>query len=151
MLEHGGKLRAAAKQYNIPVADWLDLSAAINPSPYPVGDIPAQVWQRLPEDDDELEAVAAHYYGNTALLPVAGSQAAIQALPALINSKRTGTGLRVGVLHPSYNEHSHAWQQAGCEIIALQPNNIDEKINQLDVLLLVNPNNPTGEIFTADT
>lgn len=151
MLEHGGKLRAAAKKHNIPVNDWLDLSAAINPSPYPVGDIPAQVWQRLPEDDDELELVAAHYYGNNTLLPVAGSQAAIQVLPTLINSKFTGTKLRVGMLHPSYNEHSHAWQQAGCEIIILHTENIDEKINQINVLLLVNPNNPTGEIFTADT
>lgn len=146
MLEHGGKLRAAAKQYNIPVSDWLDLSAAINPSPYPVGDIPAQVWQRLPEDDDELESAAENYYGANNILPVAGSQAAIQALPSLL-----GTTVRVGVLHPTYNEHPHAWQQAGCEIMALQADTIDEKISQLDVLLIVNPNNPTGDIFSADT
>lgn len=146
MLEHGGKLRAAAKQYGIPIGDWMDLSAAINPSPYPVGEIFAHAWQRLPEDDDELESLAAHYYGNSTLLPVAGSQAAIQALPALI-----GTGLRVGILHPTYNEHSHAWLKYGCKIISVSSELIEKKIDQLDVLVIVNPNNPTGEIFTADT
>ncbi|HSC75646.1 MAG TPA: threonine-phosphate decarboxylase CobD [Pseudomonadales bacterium] len=145
MLEHGGKLRAAARQYNIPVDDWLDLSAAINPSPYPVGNIPATIWQRLPEDDDELEYIAAQYYGTDTLLPIAGSQAAIQALPALI-----GSTLRVGILHPTYNEHPHAWKKSGCDIFFLHPEHIDKKIDQLDVLLVVNPNNPTGHVFSAE-
>ncbi|WP_257013948.1 hypothetical protein, partial [Pseudomonas aeruginosa] len=26
MLEHGGRLREAARRYDIPLADWLDLS-----------------------------------------------------------------------------------------------------------------------------
>ena len=84
MLEHGGRLRAAAAHYNIPLADWLDLSTGINPQPWPVPPLPVEVWQRLPEPDDGLEAAAAAYYGNASLLPVAGSQAAIQRLPALL-------------------------------------------------------------------
>jgi cobalamin biosynthetic protein CobC len=147
MLEHGGKLRAASKRYNIPIDTWLDLSAAINPSPYPVGDIPADVWQRLPEDDDDLEPVASAYNGASNMLPVSGSQAAIQTLPALIGSPE----LRVGILHPTYNEHPHAWQQSGCTVIHLSVEQIDDKIDQLDVLLVVNPNNPTGALFSADT
>lgn len=147
MLEHGGRLRAAAQQHHIPVAEWLDLSAAINPLTHPVGDIPADVWQRLPEDDDELVRIATAYYGNELLLPVAGSQAAIQALPSLI-----GTGLRVGVLQPTYNEHPHAWQRAGHTVVPLlSATDIDARLDTLGVLLLVNPNNPTGATFTADT
>lgn len=146
MLEHGGRLRAAAQHHDIPVSDWLDLSAAINPVPYPVGDIPASIWQRLPEDDDALTDTAAQYYGTNTVLPVAGSQAAIQSLPALI-----GNGLRVGVLQPTYNEHPHAWQQAGATIVPLPAGTVDAHIHTLDVLLLVNPNNPTGDTFDRPT
>ncbi|MEZ5435972.1 MAG: threonine-phosphate decarboxylase CobD [Pseudomonadales bacterium] len=143
MLEHGGKLRAAVQQYNIPLEEWLDLSAALNPTPYPVGKIHYSTWQRLPEDDDALLAIAARYYGNEQLLPVAGSQAAIQTLPFLFAAP-----LRVGILQTTYNEHAHAWQRAGHTLIALDENNIDRDIARLDILLLVNPNNPTGKVFT---
>src|SRR6478735_4248025 len=110
MLEHGGRLLAAAKQYNIPVDAWLDLSAAINPSPYPALAVPLSVWQRLPEDDDGLCAAAAQYYGTAQLLPVAGSQAVIQVLPLLF-SRLLPAPLRIGILSPTYNEHCHAWQK----------------------------------------
>ena len=143
MLEHGGKLRAAVQQYHIPLEDWLDLSAALNPSPYPVGKIHYSTWQRLPEDDDALITIAARYYGNEQLLPVAGSQAAIQTLPFLFSAP-----LRVGILQTTYNEHAHAWRRAGHTLIALDEQEIDQHISQLDVLLLVNPNNPTSAIFS---
>jgi cobalamin biosynthetic protein CobC len=142
MLEHGGKLRAAVQQYHIPLEDWLDLSAALNPTPYPVGKIHYSTWQRLPEDDDALITIAARYYGNEQLLPVAGSQAAIQTLPFLFSAP-----LRVGILQTTYNEHAHAWRRAGHTLIALDEQEIDQHISQLDVLLLVNPNNPTSARF----
>ncbi|TXH50947.1 MAG: threonine-phosphate decarboxylase [Cellvibrionales bacterium] len=143
MLEHGGKLRAAVQQYHIPLEDWLDLSAALNPTPYPVGKIHYSTWQRLPEDDDALITIAARYYGNEQLLPIAGSQAAIQTLPFLFSAP-----LRVGILQTTYNEHAHAWRRAGHTLIALDEQEIDQHISQLDVLLLVNPNNPTSAIFS---
>ncbi|HRD91109.1 MAG TPA: threonine-phosphate decarboxylase, partial [Accumulibacter sp.] len=107
MLEHGGRLRAAAAHYGIPPAAWLDLSTGINPDPWPVPPLPASVWQRLPEDDDGLEASAASLYGNPGLLPVAGSQAAIQLLPALLPRAA------VACVSPLYAEHPHCWQKAG--------------------------------------
>ena len=81
MLNHGGKLRSAAQTYNIPLSDWIDLSTGVNPQNYPVPAIPASSWNRLPEDDDGLQEVAQQYYQCSSLLPVAGSQAAIQTLP----------------------------------------------------------------------
>jgi cobalamin biosynthetic protein CobC len=144
MLEHGGKLRAAIQQYNIPLENWLDLSAALNPSPYPVGKIHYSVWHRLPEDDDALTTIAARYYGTEYLLPIAGSQAAIQVLPSLIKKS-----LCVGMLQPTYNEHPHAWQRAGHSVVFLSAaDDIDKNIHTLDVLLLVNPNNPSGQLFS---
>ena len=64
MLEHGGGLRRAARQYGIPLAEWLDLSTGINPDSYPLPPLDPLSWQRLPEDDDGLEAAAAACYGN---------------------------------------------------------------------------------------
>ncbi|WP_132629800.1 aminotransferase class I/II-fold pyridoxal phosphate-dependent enzyme [Pseudomonas aeruginosa] len=83
MLEHGGRLREAARRYDIPLADWLDLSTGIAPWPFPLPAIPEQAWTRLPESDDGLEAAACLYYGAERVLPLAGSQAAIQALPRM--------------------------------------------------------------------
>ncbi len=136
MLEHGGRLRRAAARYDIPLADWLDLSTGLNPHGYPVPPVPADAWLRLPEDDDGLEAAAAHYYGSAQLLPVAGSQPAIQALPAVLQ------GERVRVLTPGYAEHAHAWRDRHAR--AVEADAIDAAVAHSDILVLVQPNNPTG-------
>ena len=84
---HGGNLHEAAERYGIPYAQWLDLSTGINPHGYPVPPVPADAWRRLPDDGDDFAACAARYYGApdaAHVLPVAGSQAAIRALPALL-------------------------------------------------------------------
>ena len=36
MLEHGGRLRQAARQHGIALPEWLDLSTGINPDTWPV-------------------------------------------------------------------------------------------------------------------
>jgi cobalamin biosynthetic protein CobC len=149
MLEHGGKLRWAAKRYGIPLAQWLDLSTGINPVTWPVPPQPAAIWNRLPEDDDDLVEVARAYYSARSVLPVAGSQAAIMALPGLLCP---GPGKRrIGILSPSYAEHAYAWQQAGHELVPLSPENIEATLPGLDGLVLVSPNNPTGHIFSKTT
>ena len=78
MPEHGGRLRRAAEKHGIPLADWLDLSTGIAPWSWVLPEIPASAWLRLPEDDDGLEQAARLYYGTEHLLPLPGSQAAIQ-------------------------------------------------------------------------
>ena len=144
MLEHGGAVRTAAIRYRIPLGEWLDLSTGINPQGWPVPPIPPAVWQRLPEPEDGLETVAAAYYGTAQVLPVAGSQAAIQALPLL---RPPG---RVGVIHPSYAEHAHAWRRAGHPLESLPVAELDAAVDRLDVLVLVHPNNPTALRFPLD-
>ena len=139
MLEHGGRLRRAAETYGIPLGDWLDLSTGINPQGYPVPPVPADAWLRLPEDDDGLEAAAADYYGSAELLPVAGSQPAIQLLPAVLR------GERVSLLAPGYAEHAHAWRERGA--VAVGADEIDAAVAHSDIVVLVQPNNPTGVHF----
>lgn len=142
MLEHGGRRRAAAQRYGIPESDWLDLSTGINPQGYPVPAIPAEVWNRLPEDDDGLAEVAAAAYGTSAeLLPLAGSQPAIQTLPSLFSRRR------VAVLRPSYAEHRHHWQRAGHSVRGFGAAELEAVAAEVDVVVLCNPNNPDGTVF----
>jgi cobalamin biosynthetic protein CobC len=141
VLEHGGRLGQAAARYGIPQDRWLDLSTGINPQGWPVPPLPADVWQRLPQEDDGLERAAARYFACDSLLPVAGSQAAIQALPRLFPTAR------VGVLQPGYAEHPWAWKQAGHRVEALSAGEIDKRLAQLQVLVLCRPNNPDGLVL----
>jgi cobalamin biosynthetic protein CobC len=142
MLEHGGRLRAAARRYGIPESEWLDLSTGINPDGWPVPSVPAEIWQALPQDDDGLNAAACGYYGTTRLLAVSGSQAAIQALPSLRSSAK------VALVAPSYAEHAHAWRRCGHEVVGVPAEEILQA--DADVKVIVNPNNPTGKLFSRD-
>jgi cobalamin biosynthetic protein CobC len=144
VLEHGGRLQRAVHRYGIPLEQWLDLSTGLAPEPWPIPDIPVSAWARLPEPDDGLEHAAAHYYGTTCVLPVAGSQAAIQALPTLRPSGRTG------VLSPCYAEHEQAWMRAGHTVVPISITEVEAAIDTLSVLVLVNPNNPTGHTVTPE-
>ena len=144
LLHHGGRLRLAATCYDIPPAEWLDLSAGINPHGWPVPMVPASAWSRLPEDEDGLEQAAQEYYGARHLLPVAGSQAAIQALPHLRAHSR------VSVLDPSYAEHAAAWRRAGHVVMPVTAEQVNNAVPSSDVLVLIHPNNPTGARFAVD-
>ena len=137
MLEHGGNLRDAARLYGRD--DWIDLSTGINPHGYPAPALPADAWHRLPEPDPALSAAACAYYGAPALLPVAGTQAAIQALP------RLRAASRVTVSAPSYAEHAHAWSRHGHTLRLAAYAELASALDSSDVLVVVNPNNPTGE------
>lgn len=144
MLEHGGRLRAASLRYGIPLGDWLDLSTGIAPYGWPLPDIPGSAWTRLPELNDGLEIAARDYYGAAHLLPVAGSQAAIQGLPRLWRNAR------VGIVSPAYAEHAAAWRREGHRLLELSEAGIPRALERLDVLVLVSPNNPTGRRFAPE-
>ena len=140
MLEHGGLLRRASARYGISLERWLDLSTGINPRSWTGEPPPREAWRRLPEDEDELAQAAREYYGAPDVLPTAGSQAAILNLP------RLRPPCRVGVLTPGYAEHTAGWRAAGHTVVPVAP--AECAAAALDVLVLINPNNPTGHRFT---
>ena len=144
MLEHGGNLPAAARQYEIPLGNWLDLSTGINPRGYPAPDIPVALWQRLPQDDDGLHEAAATYYGSAHILPAAGTQAVLQTLP------RLRAPCRVAIPAPTYAEHPKAWEAAAHIVTRFAPENAAAMVADNDVLLLCNPNNPTGQRYNLE-
>ncbi|MFZ2303136.1 MAG: threonine-phosphate decarboxylase CobD [Gallionella sp.] len=144
MLDHGGRLRHAARQYNIAETDWLDLSTGINPNGWPVPVMQQDIWQRLPQDDDDLNAAAQNYYGTSSILAVAGSQAAVQALPMLRAPSR------VALVAPGYAEHAHAWRRHGHQVSSVPATEILQAGMSAQVVVIVNPNNPDGKLFGVD-
>ncbi len=114
----------------------------MNPHAFPLPDIPADAWTRLPEAREvaELEAVAAeafavHDPASVAATP--GTQALIQMLPRLL------TGTRVGILGFTYQEHGRVWREAGRSVEVVDRL---EHLADFDIGLVVNPNNPDGRL-----
>jgi cobalamin biosynthetic protein CobC len=154
---HGGNLGEAAARYGIDRANWLDLSTGINPHGYPVPPIDPQAWLRLPDDHDDLETIAAAHYGASRALAVAGTQAAIRMLPAVLPKGRVGVGLL------TYGEYAPAFERAGFSVDRFVTAPFADFANaasfvldprrplpaQLKHLVLVNPNNPGAERFDA--
>ena len=167
MLEHGGRLLEAARRHGIEPARWLDLSTGINPHAYPVGTISAEAWRRLPEAEDGLIEAARRYYGigdaladHIAIVPIAGTQAAIQALPRVLmrgfaqrgaRSGPPGEPLRVSVATLTYNEYAHAWQRAGHAVTAHDFSRLPDAAAQSDIVMLCQPNNPTGARLSIES
>ena len=138
---HGGNLHEAAARYGIAYGQWLDLSTGINPHGYPVPPVPADAWRRLPDEGDGFAACAARYYGApdaAHVLPVAGSQAAIRALPALLPRAT------VGIAPLTYGEYAPAFARAGHRVASLDVRS-DSLPDALTHAIIVNPNNPTAE------
>ncbi|HEX7908946.1 MAG TPA: threonine-phosphate decarboxylase CobD [Paraburkholderia sp.] len=143
---HGGNLHEAAQRYGIPYAQWLDLSTGINPHGYPVPPVPADAWRRLPDDGDDFATCAARYYGApdaAHVLPVAGSQAAIRALPTLLPRAR------VGIAPLTYSEYAPAFERAGHEVVPLDVG-WESFPDTLTHAVIVNPNNPTATYLSAE-
>jgi len=145
MLEHGGNLNEAIRRFGHPRQEWIDLSTGINPHPYPVPQLASDAWHRLPEADLGLLEAAKNYYGAPHILPVAGTQAAIQALPRLRALSR------VVVAAPAYAEHAHRWQQAGHAMREVPYEGLERALDDCDVMVVCNPNNPTGATVAPDT
>jgi cobalamin biosynthetic protein CobC len=144
ILQHGGNLRQAVAHYRIPLQHWIDLSTGINPCSWNPPTIPTSVWQRLPEEEDDLLATAQRYYGCENLLPIAGSQVAIQSLPFCRQPSR------IAIVCPCYAEHAHWWERAGHSVVIITSDEIDLFIHGIDVLLLINPNNPDTTNYAID-
>ncbi|MGX0902662.1 cobalamin biosynthetic protein CobC [Roseovarius sp. MBR-79] len=142
--DHGGNLDAARQRFGGAMAEWLDLSTGINPVPYPMPCLPERAWTALPTRDDmaALSAVAAACYGTQAeVVPLAGAQGAIQAVPYL------GARGAARVLGPTYNEHAAALRAAGWTV---EDVSAPEALAGADLAVVVNPNNPCGRRHTPD-
>jgi len=140
---HGGNIKAAERLFGVPPQGWLDLSTGINPNPYPITGVADSAWAGLPDDGafENLSSAARQYYGlsdRAALVAASGTQAILQALPQVVAHKK------VAVVSPTYSEHAHSWSSAGREVVEVS--SLAEGVVAADVVVTVEPNNPTGRI-----
>jgi acyl-coenzyme A synthetase/AMP-(fatty) acid ligase len=54
---------------------------------------------------------------------------------------------RVVVSAPSYAEHAYQWRQAGHAVSETRYQDLHDAVANADVVVLCNPNNPTGEVI----
>jgi cobalamin biosynthetic protein CobC len=143
-IAHGGDLGAVRRRHPDAPQPWIDLSTGINPLPYPVADLPADAWSRLPSHDAEqaLIARAAQRYrcAPHQLVAAPGTQALIQILPRLVARSR------VAIVGPTYAEHELNWRRHGHDVAVVADLKADA-----DVVVVVNPDNPTGRLTPTQT
>ncbi|QYK43667.1 MAG: pyridoxal phosphate-dependent class II aminotransferase [Paracoccaceae bacterium] len=136
--DHGGGIDAGVACWGGDRADWIDLSTGINPVPYPVGDLPPEVWTALPDTGatERLLAAARRFWrvpDGAAILAAPGASALIARMPHL-----AGCG-RAHVPGPTYNEHARAFRAAGGTAGPDDPS--------APVHVYVHPNNPDGRLW----
>ncbi len=146
LLYHGGNLAVARSLWPLAPEPWIDLSTGINPVPYPLPDLPAEAWTRLPEPAEvrALEETAAAAWGADpgSVVAAPGTQALLQVLPRIVPA---GNAALLGF---TYAEHARTWAEiGGARVVTV------EKLDDLaaaDVAVVVNPNNPDGRLVPAD-
>lgn len=153
---HGGDLRAYAHTLGVEPAALLDFSANVNP----LGLHP-QIKEAIIASLED-----SHLYPDPACTPLTAKLAEHHGLPAEYFICGNGAadlifrlvfGLRPRkalIVAPTFSEYQKALEAAGCEIgyHLLQPQEgflLDESIldhidSNLDMLVICNPNNPTG-------
>jgi cobalamin biosynthesis protein CobC len=140
---HGGALEVARQLAPGAPEPWIDLSTGVNPHAYPLPDLEPEAWSRLPEGGAlaRLEAAAALRYGVAAGNVVAGpgSQALIQALSRILPRGA------VGALAPTYGGFASAFAATAARLVEAKGL---EDMHDLDVAIVVNPNNPDGRVIS---
>jgi cobalamin biosynthesis protein CobC len=145
LAEHGGNLCAARRTFPQAPEPWLDLSTGVNPYAYPFACPPMESFTRLPQPEElrALEAAAATAYRAPAaaeVIAAPGTQAIVNWLPRLLPARR------VGILGVTYCEHVRSWATSGAELTVIEDlSELEDK----DVAIVVNPNNPDGRLVAA--
>jgi cobalamin biosynthesis protein CobC len=144
---HGGDLSAVRRRFPTAPQPWIDLSTGINPVAYPMAQLLPEIWSRLPtrEAEQALLAAAARRYGipdAATIVAAPGTQALIQLLPRLMPRSR------VAIVGPTYAEHELCWRRAGHDV-AVVPDIVEA--SGADIVVVVNPDNPTGRLIDPRT
>jgi cobalamin biosynthesis protein CobC len=146
-LLHGGDLGAARRLFPDAPKPFIDLSTGINPNPYPLPALPAELFARLPDAaaTARLAGAAATSYGAPSAAHVVlapGTQSLLHLVAGLV---RPG---RAAILSPTYNEHARAARLAGHSVIAAREL---AAFGDADLAIVTNPNSPDGRLIERET
>ncbi|NOY54327.1 MAG: threonine-phosphate decarboxylase [Deltaproteobacteria bacterium] len=161
--QHGGNLREISKACGIPEEEILDFSASINPLGPPKGALKAILdgMDRLvhyPEIDGMTLRERLAGEGNLSVENVLvgnGSSEFVYLVPRVLSPRRALVPV------PSFSDYGRALRLAGCGVVSfpliaeesfrLDPGRlIDALSEKIDLLVLCNPNNPTGGLLSAE-
>jgi cobalamin biosynthetic protein CobC len=142
-LPHGGALLAARRRWPDAPHPWLDLSTGISPFAFPIPGLSEAVFTRLPEPEEiaQLEVLAAARFGVGPGAAVVASPGTQMLLPLIARLVPPGRALVVG---PTYAEHARCAALAGHTV---REASVPEPA---DLLVIVNPNNPDGRLWSAE-
>src|SRR4051794_17442911 len=142
-LEHGGDLATARRLFPGAAQPFIDLSTGINPHPYPLPPLGANVFAQLPDSAAQLRlsAIAAETYGAPSAAHVVCAPGTQLLLPLVAGLVPAGRAI---ILGPTYSEHGRAAAHAGHAV--LDAGNVQD-LQGADLAVVVNPNNPDGRII----
>ena len=150
---HGGNLIAAAERFNREPDQFIDFSSNLNiwlKPLLPLGDKLYEAITRYPEVDATMlrHQIASIYQVDPShILPTAG------AAEALYLGMRLFTGNRVCIIEPAFSDYSRACLAAGVAFHSIELRHEEwfapikdyaDRLIEFDVIVLGNPNNPTG-------
>ena len=143
---HGGDLDAARRLFPGAPEPFVDLSTGINPHPYPIPRLEPQVFERLPEPAAllRLADLAASVYGAPSgknVVAAPGGQILVTLIAGLVPPGHAT------ILGPTYAEHARAASLSGHEVETVPEL---KRLDDADLAIAVNPNNPDGKVFGAD-
>jgi len=145
-LPHGGDLSAARRLFPGAPEPFIDLSTGINPNPYPLPPLQAEIFARLPDAaaTGRLAAASAACYGAPSADCVVAAPGTQILLPLVAGLVRPG---RAAILSPTYNEHARAARLAGHDVAA--PREL-AALGDADLAVVTNPNSPDGRLIDKD-
>lgn len=143
---HGGDLSAARRLFPDAPEPFIDLSTGINPNPYPLPPLPAEIFARLPgaAAAGDLATAAAKYYGAPSPDYVVAAPGTQILLPPVAGLVRPG---RAAIASPTYNEHARAARLAGHSVTEARELGA---LGEGDLAVVTNPNSPDGRLFDRD-
>jgi threonine-phosphate decarboxylase len=155
---HGGRLSEAAREFGLSQDAFIDFSANTNVLAPVVPPAEWEKWRaqitRYPEADarslrDQLACL--HGVNADYILPTGG------AIEALYLAARLFARCKIGIIEPAFSDYHRAFQAGGCEPERIVLARVDwhapisaweHMLDPFDVVVLGNPNNPTGALQT---
>ncbi|WP_162652559.1 threonine-phosphate decarboxylase [Lentilitoribacter sp. Alg239-R112] len=141
-IQHGGNLLKVIEEFGGTQEDWLDLSTGVSPFTIDLPTFHKDVWRRLPDPlhVERLEGQAQEFYQTKYnCLAVPGSQFAIQHLSKILDGE-------VGIVEPTYGEYANSFLRNHRAYKSLSDIKI---IDDVSSVILANPNNPDGRLYTS--